>query len=308
MRLTSTGLGIGTSSPSTKLDVSGTAPTVTVQPSSGTASSILDLKNPSQSWQIQNQYVGGAAVGMFRIYDVTNTTDRLVINPASGNVGIGTSSPSAKLDVAGSAYVRGDSSNATFTSAGQVAIKRSSGDPVLSFHGNTGTQIGNIQFQDAGTCSITVAVAQPLAFTVNGSERARIDSSGNLLVGTTTKNNMNGTLLQTLGSSGIIDSSSASVAQNGTVVINAASSGGSFTGFLSVSNVLVSNANIRTQTLYAIMGRGTTMTATQLATANGSTSGASFTVTCPSTGAITVTNTYAGATQVNMTYIGNAGG
>ena len=55
---------------------------------------------------------------------------------------------------------RGDSSNATFTSAGQLAIKRSSGDPVLSFHGNTGTQIGNIQFQDAGICTISVAVAQ----------------------------------------------------------------------------------------------------------------------------------------------------
>jgi hypothetical protein len=91
MRLDATGLGIGTSSPSTKLDVSGTSPTVTVQPSSGTASSILDLKNPSQSWQIQNQYVGGASVGMFRIYDVTNSTNRLTIDPASGKVGIGVS-------------------------------------------------------------------------------------------------------------------------------------------------------------------------------------------------------------------------
>jgi hypothetical protein len=100
-------------------------------------------------------------------------------------LGIGTSSPGARLDVAGSAYVRGDSSNATFTSAGQVAIKRSSGDPFLSFHGNTGAQIGNIQFQDASTCTIGVNVNQALAFTTNSTERARIDTSGNLLVGKT---------------------------------------------------------------------------------------------------------------------------
>jgi len=103
----------------------------------------------------------------------------------STGLGIGTSSPSAKLDVAGSSYVRGDSTDATFTSAGQLAIKRSSSDPFLSFHNNTGGQIGFIQMQNSGACAIGVAVAQPLAFNTNGSERARIDSSGNFLVGTT---------------------------------------------------------------------------------------------------------------------------
>ena len=106
----------------------------------------------------------------------------------STGLGIGTSSPSAKLDVAGSAYVRGDSTDATFTSAGQLAIKRSTSDPVLSFHANAGSQIGNIQMQASGTCSISVAVAQPLAFNVNGSERARISSAGELLLGTTSDN------------------------------------------------------------------------------------------------------------------------
>ena len=115
---------------------------------------------------------------------ISTFAERMRITSA-GDVGIGTSSPGAKLDVAGSAYVRGDSSNATFTSAGQLAIKRSSGDPVLSFHGNTGTQIGNIQFQDAGVCSINVAVTQALVFKTNNTESARITSSGDFLVGTT---------------------------------------------------------------------------------------------------------------------------
>ena len=108
----------------------------------------------------------------------------------TGKVGIGTSSPGAKLDVAGSAYIRGDSTNATFTAPGQLAIKRSSGDPVFSFHGNTGTQIGNIQFQDAGTCTIGVNVNQALAFNTNSTERMRITADGNILLGTTSDQGM----------------------------------------------------------------------------------------------------------------------
>jgi hypothetical protein len=147
-----------------------------------------------------------------------------------------------------------------------------------------------------------------MAFYTSGTERARITSTGDFLVGTTTTNNFGGTVVQTLGSSGIVDVSSASVAQNGTVNLTASSAGNSFTGFLSVTNFLLSNGNIRTQSLYAIMGRGTNFTATQLGTANGTTGGASFTVTCTTTGVITVTNTYAGATQVNMTFTGHKGG
>jgi hypothetical protein len=82
------------------------------------------------------------------------------------------------LDVAGSTYIRGDSANATFTSAGQLAIKRSSGDPVFSFHGNTGAQIGYLQMQDAGTCTLNIGVNQPLAFNTNSTERGRFTSGG----------------------------------------------------------------------------------------------------------------------------------
>jgi hypothetical protein len=103
----------------------------------------------------------------------------------SQNVGVGNTAPSAKLDVSGSGYIRGDSTNATFTSAGVFAIKRSTGDPYMSFHGNTGSRIGYLQMQDSGICNLSVEVNQPLAFQTNGAERMRIDSSGNLLVGTT---------------------------------------------------------------------------------------------------------------------------
>jgi hypothetical protein len=104
---------------------------------------------------------------------------------ASQNVGIGTTSPSAKMDVAGSAYVRGDSSNATFTSAGQLAIKRSTGDPYMSFHGNTGSRIGYLQMQDAGLCTLSVEANQALSFQTNSAEAMRITSGNSLCVGTT---------------------------------------------------------------------------------------------------------------------------
>tara|TARA_R110000868_G_scaffold60971_1_gene185568 strand:- start:283 stop:1011 length:729 start_codon:yes stop_codon:yes gene_type:complete len=105
--------------------------------------------------------------------------------PAANSLGFSTNSiERARIDSSGSVQIRGDSTDATFTSAGQLAIKRSSSDPVLSFHANAGSQIGNIQMQASGTCSISVVVAQPLAFNVNGSERMKITSAGVLDIGT----------------------------------------------------------------------------------------------------------------------------
>lgn len=67
----------------TTLNATGTAPIITIAPSSGTASSTITLSNPSQSWQLENQYVGGAAVGVFRLRDATAGNDVLTVNPSS---------------------------------------------------------------------------------------------------------------------------------------------------------------------------------------------------------------------------------
>jgi len=177
-------VGIGTTSPATKLHVSTSSGSEVLRIES-TSNPLFTIYNAgTREFYIQTQSVidlWGQANKAMRFG--TNDIERLRITSA-GDVGIGTTSPSAKLDVAGSAYVRGDSTNGTFTGPGQLAIKRSSGDPVLSFHGNTGTQIGNIQFQDAGTCTIGVNVNQALAFTTNSTERVRITSAGNVGIGT----------------------------------------------------------------------------------------------------------------------------
>jgi hypothetical protein len=84
---------------------------------------------------------------------------------SAGNVGIGTSSPAQKLDVSGSGGV---SLRVTSTNSSAQLVLNSSGTNVGYINYNTGGA-GALAFYDSNSAS----------------ERARIDSSGNLLVGTT---------------------------------------------------------------------------------------------------------------------------
>jgi hypothetical protein len=78
---------------------------------------------------------------------------------ATGNIGIGTTSPAYALDV----------------QAGDARFKRSASDDAAIYFGST----TNNYIYGSNTANV-------FAFATNGSERARIDSSGRLLVGTST--------------------------------------------------------------------------------------------------------------------------
>ena len=93
---------------------------------------------------------------------------------SNGNLGIGTASPTSKLDVSGELKTLNE------TAATGVIIKRTGGV-------NANGAVNFVGSDDAVDASIRMAtdVANALTFTTGGTtERMRIDSSGNLLVGT----------------------------------------------------------------------------------------------------------------------------
>jgi hypothetical protein len=94
---------------------------------------------------------------------------------ASGNLGIGSTSPGHKLDVSGG-WIRCNNT----TSSSQVQAVNTGGSIVIGKDSSTG---GN--FGEAYSANLYCSGAYPLRFWTNDVERMRIDSSGNLLVGTT---------------------------------------------------------------------------------------------------------------------------
>jgi hypothetical protein len=139
-------IGIGTTSPLSKLHISGPSNDVGVRMLNTTAAKAFVT------------YVDVS--GNYIIYDANVDNNRLTITSAgtasfSGNVGIGTTSPASTLDVRG------------VVEAGTGTIRT-----VLSYTGTGGV---------VGTLS-----NHPLILYANNDERARITAAGNLGIGTTT--------------------------------------------------------------------------------------------------------------------------
>ena len=162
MRLTSTGLGIGTSSPSATLEVNG-VPNATIQPSNA----IIKMNSSGGN----GLYMGNVGASSYASYiqaafvsaDSPNVNYKLLLQPNGGNVGIGTSSPAQKLHIGGTgfSYLRTTSTS----------------------YGGTGFDIGQ---HTGGSIYLNNRDNTPIIFQTNNTERMRIDASGNLLVGKTT--------------------------------------------------------------------------------------------------------------------------
>ena len=196
MRLDSSGnLGIGTSSPAYKLDVLADASTGANNSATGSITRFRNIYTRSRAnsagisgglYAGQLFHVSGGAE--FEIYNAdnyplvfgTNATERMRLD-SSGNLGIGTSSPATKLHIDQGAS---DANGITVAHLNQTSSQVNIGiGYVTAGRPFVGTNTSSNPLE------IGTRAATPTIFVTDSAERARIDSSGNLLVGTTSSTN-----------------------------------------------------------------------------------------------------------------------
>jgi hypothetical protein len=194
-----------------KVGIGTTSPTETLHVMSGVSNDTVAIISGSQSdrgltistYASDGRTDGGVDLDAYKSFKfTTDGTERASID-SSGNLAIGNTSAAAKLDIrqdSGSAIRCEDGSGAYFVvkQGGLVGIGTPSPDAPLTVHNSSDPEIrfGYSSTQDhkiAWDSSKVFIHADPenangssaIGFAVDGTERARIDSSGNLLVGTT---------------------------------------------------------------------------------------------------------------------------
>jgi len=167
MRIDSAGnVGIGATSLSTKLEVA----------DSNSGAATIRIRRTDVSNSDVDLTAGGGSDG--KAFDISvNQANRMRID-SSGNVLVGTTS---HFNYSGST---------TEITVGTSATGSSAGGAVTFVSNNGGTTLGYIGFQES-EASVGTMGTRPLKFTTNNTERMRIDSSGNVLVGTTDTNVFN---------------------------------------------------------------------------------------------------------------------
>ena len=208
-------VGIGTSSPEAKFHLQETS----VSPSyslTGRAVAVFE-RNADMSIVLRSNDTGDSSIDFADssaqapariVYDHSNNNMQFNINgsermriDSSGNLGIGTTSPTVKLDISGNQRLTGTSTenrsleighgrsgdgnsfidlvgDATYTDYGARFI-RSPGANSSTTIAHRGTGDLNLQAQDAGFVKVST----------NGSERLRVDASGNVGIGDSSPDN-----------------------------------------------------------------------------------------------------------------------
>ena len=180
LNITGGNVGIGTTSPATTLDVSGNAiigetggaegGQITLRDSSGSSRGFLDISGTDVfrmfSTTADQDFIIGSFASNGNIYFYTNNQQRMRID-SGGNVGIGASSPVSKLQVAGDVNISGAANKFIGPTASEGSTAAA---PTYSFSG-----------QSTG---MFLASNNNLGFSTGATERLRIDSNGNVGIGT----------------------------------------------------------------------------------------------------------------------------
>lgn len=178
-------VGIGTTSPSQKLEVSGTVKSsgLDVDGQGNSATNFLQYTRTDSTQPASISYDGTGGFDFNLNGGVVKFSDA-----NSGSVGIGTTSPGAKLEVNGSSLFR---SLVNITASGEMLRlndTNSAGNPYMSFYQN-GTRRSFIQHADTGDFLKLASEYGGISFFTGtgGSETQKmvINSNGNVGVGTT---------------------------------------------------------------------------------------------------------------------------
>ena len=210
MRINPNGnVGIGTDNPDVKLDVAGTIKTVTIDYNANQDQSYLIAGTTSHtgastnwgSYGIQHRFKSNDR-GTARVtIDTVNGEAFCVDN--NGKVGIGTDNPAASLDVNGNARINTPadfwSSNASYYAIngdGNIASQgsfatyitsngyRNTSGEWTSLKTNNFIGAAQIRLDPTGFLTFNTEVNKPNGSTSTVTERMRIDSSGNVGIGT----------------------------------------------------------------------------------------------------------------------------
>ena len=168
LNIGSTGnVGIGTSSPARALEVHSSSSPVLESVASSTNNSSLRLRgslSATHYWDVQHVHSDNDLSFGWSGGEKVRFTD-------TGNVGIGTTSPSAKLEV-----IHGNVSQGNGVSFGRTASQS------WDFWGDSGA---NVLYSKGNFAIIGTSDSQDLSFRTNNTDRMRLDASGDVVIGHT---------------------------------------------------------------------------------------------------------------------------